>query len=69
MTHAAFGRRAVLVVEDEPLLLMLAVEIVEDAGLEPLEAANADEAVLILEARDDIASSSATSRWQARRMA
>ncbi|MGO4568372.1 hypothetical protein AB4Z52_25775 [Rhizobium sp. 2YAF20] len=66
MAHTAFGRRAVLVVEDEPLLPRLAVEIVQDAGLEPLEAANSDEAVLILEARDDIASSSATSRWQAR---
>jgi CheY-like chemotaxis protein len=59
-------RRAVLVVEDEPLLLMLSVEIVEDAGLEPVEAANADESLLILEARDNITSPSATSRCQAR---
>ena len=45
--------KVVLVVEDEPLLLMLAGEIVEDAGFEPILAHNADEAILILEARDD----------------
>jgi DNA-binding NtrC family response regulator len=44
----------VLVVEDEALLRMLAVQIVEDAGFEPLEAANADDAVRILETRSDI---------------
>lgn len=43
-----------LVVEDEPLLRMLAVEVVEDAGLEAIEAANADAAIAILESRDDI---------------
>jgi CheY-like chemotaxis protein len=46
---------AVLVVEDEPLLRALAVEIVEEAGYVALEAADADEAVAILEARSDIA--------------
>jgi CheY-like chemotaxis protein len=44
----------VLVVEDEPLLRMMAACLVEDAGFESLEAANADEAVRILEARSDI---------------
>lgn len=44
----------VLVVEDEPLLRLLAMDIVEDAGFEALYAANADEAVAILEARTDI---------------
>jgi CheY-like chemotaxis protein len=44
----------VLVVEDDAILRMMAVHIVEDAGFEPLEAANADEAVRILEARSDI---------------
>jgi DNA-binding NtrC family response regulator len=44
----------VLVVEDEALLRMMAMQIVEDAGFEPLEAANADDAVRILEARSDI---------------
>jgi CheY-like chemotaxis protein len=48
------ARKIVLVVEDEPLLLMMAGEIVEDAGFEALVAHNADEAILILEARDDI---------------
>jgi two-component system, response regulator PdtaR len=46
--------KVVLVVEDEPLLLMMAGEIVEDAGLESILAPNADEAILILESRDDI---------------
>lgn len=44
----------VLVVEDEPLLLLLAGTLVEEAGLQPLYAGNADEAVAILEARPDI---------------
>src|ERR1700726_3789244 len=45
----------VLVVEDEMLLRMRAVDIVEDAGFTPLEAVDADEAVAILESRSDIA--------------
>jgi CheY-like chemotaxis protein len=45
----------VLVVEDDWLLRLLAVEIVEDAGLVAVEAANADEAIVILERRVDIA--------------
>src|SRR5450755_289159 len=44
----------VLVVEDEILLRMRAVDIVEDAGFTPIEAVNADEAVAILESRSDI---------------
>jgi CheY-like chemotaxis protein len=44
----------VLVVEDEPLLRMMAVDLVEDAGFDALEAADGDEAVRILETRDDI---------------
>lgn len=44
----------VLIVEDEPLLRMLAVEVVEEAGFEALEAADADEAVILLESRTDI---------------
>ncbi|PIT02383.1 chemotaxis protein CheY [Bradyrhizobium nitroreducens] len=44
----------VLVVEDEPMLLLMASDIVEDAGLHPLLAGNADEAIRILEARQDI---------------
>ena len=45
----------VLVVEDDWLLRLLAVEIVDDAGLVADEAANADEAIAILERRVDIA--------------
>ena len=44
----------VLVVEDEMLLRMRAVDIVEDAGFTPIEAVNADEALAILESRSDI---------------
>lgn len=44
----------VLVVEDEMVLRMRAVDIVEDAGFVPLEAVSADEAIKILESRDDI---------------
>ena len=44
----------VLVVEDEMVLRMRAVDIVEDAGFTPVEAVNADEAIAILEARSDI---------------
>ena len=44
----------VLVVEDEMVLRMRAVEIVEDAGFTAVEAVNADEALSILESRSDI---------------
>jgi two-component system, response regulator PdtaR len=44
----------VLVVEDEPLLRMLAVEVVEEAGFIAIEARDADEAVMVLESRTDI---------------
>jgi two-component sensor histidine kinase/DNA-binding NarL/FixJ family response regulator len=44
----------VLIVEDEMVLRMRAVDIVEDAGFTPVEAVNADEAISILEARSDI---------------
>ena len=44
----------VLIVEDEMILRMRAVDIVEDAGFCPVEAVNADEALKILESRSDI---------------
>lgn len=50
MTHPS----VVLVVEDEPLLRMAAVDMVETAGFETVEAANATAAIKILEARLDI---------------
>ena len=48
-----FGR-ATCRVEDEPLVTMTAVDMIADAGFEPIHAANADEAIAILESRDDI---------------
>jgi CheY-like chemotaxis protein len=48
------NKQAVLVVEDEFLMRLHAVHLVEQAGFEAVEAANADEAVSILEARKDI---------------
>ena len=48
------GSTLVLVVEDEPLLLLMAGDLVEDAGLEPIFASNADDAVRILEGREDV---------------
>ncbi|GGE13681.1 hypothetical protein GCM10011390_35990 [Aureimonas endophytica] len=40
----------VLVVEDDPLLRLDAVDLVEEAGFEAVEAANADHALRLLEA-------------------
>lgn len=44
----------VLVVEDEPLQRMMAIDVVERAGFAAVEAMNADDAVTILESRSDI---------------
>jgi DNA-binding NtrC family response regulator len=44
----------ILVVEDEMLLRMRAVDLVEDAGFIPIEAGDADEALAILQSRSDI---------------
>src|ERR1700730_12116311 len=44
----------VLVVDDEEILRSLAVSLVEDAGFQAVEAANADQAIAILEKRSDI---------------
>src|ERR1700723_428051 len=46
--------RAVLIVEDEMLLRMRAVDMVEDAGFAAVEAINADDAIAVLESRSDI---------------
>ena len=48
------SRQVVLIVEDEALVRMTAVDMIEEAGFEILEATNADEAILLLEARLDI---------------
>jgi DNA-binding NtrC family response regulator len=44
----------VLIVEDEMILRMRAVDMVEDAGFSPIEAVNADDALALLESRSDI---------------
>lgn len=54
MRPAARKRPVVLIVEDEFLLRMDAVGMITDAGFEVVEAANADDAIEILEARRDI---------------
>jgi DNA-binding NtrC family response regulator len=48
------SRGTVLIVEDEAILLWTAVDIIEEAGFDAIAARNADEAILILESRDDI---------------
>lgn len=47
-------REVVLVVEDESLIRASAVDMVEQAGFEAIAASNADEAIRILESRNDI---------------
>ncbi|SDJ38129.1 MULTISPECIES: response regulator [Bradyrhizobium] len=45
---------AVLIVEDEAILRLHAVDLVEEAGFTAIEAKNADEAIAILESRSDV---------------
>ena len=55
MGRAFPGQRpVVLVVEDEELIRMTAMAMVEDAGFEAISACDADEAIRILESRNDI---------------
>lgn len=54
MSNATQSRKVVLVVEDEPLVRILAVDGLEEAGFEVLESANADQALATLAERDDI---------------
>jgi two-component system, response regulator PdtaR len=51
---AVTDRPVVLVVEDEVLVRMQAVEMIGEAGFEVIEAHNADEAIRLLEMRRDI---------------
>jgi len=48
-------RPVVLVVDDEPIIAMAAIEMFEEAGYQAVYAGNADEAIRILEERSDIA--------------
>jgi two-component system, response regulator PdtaR len=50
----AASRPVVLVVEDEELVCTNAIEMIREAGFNVLEAANADEAIIMLETRLDI---------------
>jgi len=54
MGQSASRRPVVLLVEDEQLLRMDAVEMISSAGFDVVEAANADDAIEILEVRRDI---------------
>jgi DNA-binding NtrC family response regulator len=54
LSDARQERPVVLVVEDEPMILMMAMEIIDDAGFEAIGASNADEAIEILEAYTSI---------------
>jgi CheY-like chemotaxis protein len=55
MSKSPSGRAVVLIVEDEPLVRMMVIELFEDEGFEVLEAANADQALGIFRERDDVA--------------
>ena len=48
------GPSVVLVIEDDPLLMLSLVDFVEDAGCEAVEAFTVAEAIGILESRTDI---------------
>jgi DNA-binding NtrC family response regulator len=50
----ACENRLVLVVEGDELIHMHAVDMVRDLGFETLEAANADDAILLLETCSDV---------------
>ena len=54
MTRPKKEGPVVLVVEDECLIRLQAITMVEEAGYQVMEAANADDAIALLEARKDI---------------
>jgi CheY-like chemotaxis protein len=54
VSEAEQSRLVILVVEDEPLIRLVAVQIANGEGFDVVEAANADEAIAILEGRNDI---------------
>jgi len=56
----------ILIVEDEFLPRLDSAETIESAGFEVIQAANADEAIAILNARPDIQSSSPISKCRDR---
>jgi CheY-like chemotaxis protein len=54
MATRAPGQALVLVVEDDAFLRMVVIALIKKAGFDVVEAANADEAIRILERRTDI---------------
>jgi CheY-like chemotaxis protein len=54
LAYSGTKRPVVLIVEDEFLIRMNAVDMVKSAGFEVVEAESADEAIIILEDRPDI---------------
>jgi CheY-like chemotaxis protein len=54
MANASADRPVVLIVEDDPLQMMVTEDLVEEAGFDSVVAANADQAIAILERRNDI---------------
>ena len=54
MKNSELGAPVVLIVEDEMALRMRAVDIVEDAGFVPVETVCAEDAMRVLESRNDI---------------
>lgn len=55
MPYPSAAASVVLVVEDEGLVRLMAVDMLEDEGFRVIEAITADDAWTILEERDDIA--------------
>jgi hypothetical protein len=66
MSESAATGIVVLIVEDEPMLRMYAVDIIEEAGFTAVEADSADEAVRILEIERTFESYSPTLRCRDR---
>jgi CheY-like chemotaxis protein len=56
MANDASSQPTVLIVDDDPIVRMIAVDFVEASGFLTVEANNADEAIAILESRSDIGS-------------
>jgi CheY-like chemotaxis protein len=54
MQPGASKRPVVLIVEDETLIRMNAIDMIEADGFDVIEATGADDAILILEQRSDI---------------
>lgn len=52
--HESGGRTVVLVVEDEPFVRLLGADLLEEAGFDVLQAANADEALRLLENHPEV---------------